>query len=86
MIDFYAVWCGPCKVMSPEVEKASEDPENLRKGVKFYQVDVDELTDVARKAEISAMPTFHFHKGGKKVFEQVGAQVSMFHTNVESFR
>eukprot|EP00523_Entomoneis_sp_CCMP467_P002343 CAMPEP_0168752302 /NCGR_PEP_ID=MMETSP0724-20121128/18313_1 /TAXON_ID=265536 /ORGANISM="Amphiprora sp., Strain CCMP467" /LENGTH=217 /DNA_ID=CAMNT_0008800541 /DNA_START=88 /DNA_END=738 /DNA_ORIENTATION=- len=64
--------CGPCKMISPIFEQmASENPE-----VEFVKVDVDETDDVAGTCGIRAMPTFQFYKGGEKVEEMMGADVS----------
>eukprot|EP01134_Creolimax_fragrantissima_P007224 CFRG7224T1 len=69
VIDFFAVWCGPCKVISPFVESLEEKYAN----VSFVKVDVDELEELAGECGIQAMPTFQFYKGGKKVAELKGA-------------
>ncbi|KAJ5587264.1 uncharacterized protein N7459_003029, partial [Penicillium hispanicum] len=63
LVDFFAEWCGPCKAISPAIEKMSE----AHTSVKFYKVDVDKLQDVAANNGISAMPTFLFVKGGEKI-------------------
>lgn len=73
VIDYFAVWCGPCRMIAPKVEALSESLAKSGKDAKFYQVDVDEVPAVAQKAEIQAMPTFHGYKKGGKVFELVGA-------------
>lgn len=61
IVDYFATWCGPCKAVSPILEKLS----NEHTEVKFFKVDVDKLTDVAADNGISAMPTFQFYKGGE---------------------
>lgn len=68
-VDFYATWCGPCKMISPYVEKFSE----MHKTIDFYKVDVDEATEIARDFGISAMPTFLLFKHGKVFDKIVGA-------------
>eukprot|EP01099_Mayorella_cantabrigiensis_P005750 TRINITY_DN464_c0_g1_i2.p1 TRINITY_DN464_c0_g1~~TRINITY_DN464_c0_g1_i2.p1 ORF type:complete len:107 (-),score=27.12 TRINITY_DN464_c0_g1_i2:124-444(-) len=69
IVDFFAVWCPPCKRISPVFETLSiEHPD-----VVFLKVDVDQARDVATNEGISAMPTFFAYKGGKKVDEVVGA-------------
>ncbi|CAI2184728.1 9676_t:CDS:2 [Funneliformis geosporum] len=62
LVDFYAVWCGPCKMISPKVEALSNDAEYS--GVVFLKVDVDNgnLQKLSQDYEISAMPTFIFFK------------------------
>ena len=72
VVDFYATWCGPCKVIAPKVvEYSKEFPD-----VDFIKVDVDDLSDVAAEHSIRAMPTFLLFKGGKKVAEVVGANAA----------
>jgi len=72
VLDCFATWCGPCKVIAPEVVKFSESEEYKDK-VLFYKVDVDEVPDVAQELGIRAMPTFVLFKNGEKVGEVVGA-------------
>ncbi|KAL1652209.1 thioredoxin trx1 [Diplodia intermedia] len=69
VLDCFATWCGPCKVIAPQVVKFSEAYPNA----KFYKLDVDEVPDVAQELGIRAMPTFLLFKGGEKVGEVVGA-------------
>ncbi|PKS09297.1 hypothetical protein jhhlp_003911 [Lomentospora prolificans] len=71
IVDFFAEWCGPCKVISPIFEKASDDEANS--GVTFAKIDVDEAVDVSRELGITAMPTFILLKDGAKVGEVRGA-------------
>jgi thioredoxin 1 len=69
VLDCYAEWCGPCKAIAPQVAKFAEEFQN----VKFYQIDVDEVSEVAAEIGVRAMPTFIFFKDGQKVSEVVGA-------------
>ncbi|KAF2143778.1 uncharacterized protein K452DRAFT_285818 [Aplosporella prunicola CBS 121167] len=69
VLDCFATWCGPCKVIAPQVVKFSEAYPTA----KFYKLDVDEIPDVAQELGIRAMPTFLLFKGGEKVGEVVGA-------------
>ncbi|KAK9471958.1 thioredoxin-like protein [Dipodascopsis tothii] len=69
VVDFFATWCGPCKVIAPKVHAFSEEFAD----VDFYKVDVDELSEVASEVEIRAMPTFILFKAGSKVQTVVGA-------------
>lgn len=64
--------CGPCQYMAPVFEKMSEEMIHV---VIFAKVDVDEVTDVAERCNIQAMPTFQLYRGGKMVAEMIGADV-----------
>merc|ERR1712057_63019 len=69
IVDFTAVWCGPCRMIGPKFEEFSLTFTDML----FVKVDVDECDSVAAKAGISAMPTFQVYKAGQKVDEIVGA-------------
>lgn len=71
VIDFWATWCGPCKVIGPIFEKISDTPAGEKLG--FYKVDVDAQDKIAAEVGIKAMPTFVFFKGGQVVKQVVGA-------------
>jgi len=68
VIDFFATWCGPCKVIAPEFVRLSEIYTNAV----FLKVDVDELEELASEYDISSLPTFLILKGGKKLDMIVG--------------
>ncbi len=68
VVDFFATWCGPCKMISPILEKfASEHPE-----VKVIKVDVDDFTNIAREYGVSSIPTLILFKNGELVDRKVG--------------
>lgn len=70
VVDFWATWCGPCRVISPILEQLAADrPDEL----KVAKVDVDENTQTAARFNIRAMPTLLFFKGGQVVGQIVGA-------------
>ncbi|XP_029648318.1 thioredoxin isoform X1 [Octopus sinensis] len=69
IIDFFATWCGPCKMIAPKLKAMEEE----FKSVLFCTVDVDDASEVAEKEGIQAMPTFKFYKGGEEVEEIKGA-------------
>ena len=62
LVDFYADWCGPCKMMVPVVEEISEE---LQDKVKVCKVNVDENQDLAMQYGIMSIPTLVFIKNGK---------------------
>ncbi|GMM35510.1 Trx3 protein [Saccharomycopsis crataegensis] len=71
-VDFYATWCGPCKAVSPILEKLAVEYPN----VQFRKVDVDESDDLAMEYGVSAMPTFVLFKDDKPIGKIIGANVN----------
>ena len=69
LLDFSAVWCGPCKMLTPIVEKIAD--ENLGK-VKVGKLDIDDSPGVAAKFGIRGVPTIVVFKGGKESGRHVG--------------
>ena len=69
VVDLYADWCGPCKMMGPVLESLSEDYED----VKFAKLNVDDNPDIAAKYGVQSIPNFLFIKNGEVVDKQVGA-------------
>lgn len=63
LVDFFAEWCGPCKMISPVLDKLEPQYESI----KFVKVDIDNLSDIAKKYEITAVPSFVFFKDGEVV-------------------
>mgnify|MGYP000603769716 FL=1 len=70
LVDFWAEWCGPCKMMLPIVEEISAEFEGK---LTVAKVDVDSSQGTAAKFGIRNIPTILFFKGGKVVDKQVGA-------------
>lgn len=70
MVDFWAVWCGPCKVLSPIVEELANEYQGK---IKVGKVNVDENNNLAMKYGVMSIPTLKFFKGGKLVGEMIGA-------------
>lgn len=69
-VDFYADWCGPCKMMSPVIDKLAEEYNGR---IKVGKVNVDENGDLAVKYGIMSIPNMVFFKGGQAVDRQIGA-------------
>lgn len=69
LVDFWAEWCGPCRMVGPLVEELSKDYEG--KAV-IGKVDVDANSDITVKFGIRNIPTILFFKGGELVDKQVG--------------
>ncbi len=72
VVDFFAEWCGPCKVIAPELAKMAAE---LAGKVNFYKVDVDEEEDLSAREAIRAMPTIKIYQNGKLVETIVGANL-----------
>lgn len=70
LVDFWAEWCGPCKMMLPIVEEISKEFEGK---ITIAKVDVDSSQGTAAKFGIRNIPTILFFKGGSVVDKQVGA-------------
>ena len=70
LIDFYADWCGPCKMMAPVVEKLAEEYEGK---LKVGKCNVDENMQLAQKYRISSIPAFMVFKNGEAAATCVGA-------------
>ncbi|KNC98863.1 thioredoxin [Spizellomyces punctatus DAOM BR117] len=81
VIDFHATWCGPCKMIAPKFEEFSK---KYSKAV-FIKIDVDEVPEVAEKAGVSAMPTFHIYKNGQKEAEIVGANPAKLEGEISKY-
>lgn len=68
LVDFWATWCGPCKMIAPVVEEVSKEVSNAR----FVKIDVDENENLANKYQISSIPTLMIFKNGTPVDTLVG--------------
>jgi thioredoxin 1 len=69
VVDFYADWCGPCKMLAPRMEELAGQFTNQ---VRFVKVNVDEAAALARRFEIQAIPTLVFFKDGQVADRLVG--------------
>ena len=71
VVDFWAEWCGPCKMMNPVLDELSEELEGR---VVIAKLNVDENPEIPTNLMIRGIPTFVMFKGGKEVGRIVGAQ------------
>lgn len=68
LVDFFATWCGPCKMLSPIVEEIAEENEDI----KVVKIDIDKEQDIAVEYEIMSIPTLVVIKDGQEVNRSVG--------------
>ena len=68
LLDFWAAWCGPCKMLSPLVDKYSEEDSSVKVG----KVNVDEEQAIAEKYNIMSIPTLLLFKNGECVAKSIG--------------
>ena len=69
VVDFFATWCGPCKMLAPVMEKCSEKFDGK---AEFVKIDIDENMDVAARYGIMSIPLVGVFKGGEMVEKSVG--------------
>ena len=82
VVDFWAEWCGPCRMVGPIIEELSKEYDGK---VTIGKIDVDENTEVAAQFGIRNIPTILFFKDGQVVDKQVGAAPkSAFVAKIES--
>ena len=68
VVDFWASWCGPCKMFSPIFDEVSNEYSNIN----FYKVNVDENREIAKKYGIMSIPTIILFKDGKEIKRNIG--------------
>ncbi len=70
LIDFWAAWCGPCKMLSPTVEEIADEVSDVKVG----KVNVDEQPELARQFNVMSIPTLVVIKDGKVAQTSIGAR------------
>ncbi|KEI04987.1 thioredoxin [Clostridium botulinum] len=69
VVDFWAPWCGPCKMLGPVMEELAHD---MAHKAKFFKINIDENPEIAQKLQISSIPNVMVFKEGKVVENMVG--------------
>jgi thioredoxin 1 len=69
LIDFFAEWCGPCKMMTPILKKVKED---LGDSIKIFKIDIDKSQHLAASQQVQSVPTIIMYKNGQQIFRQSG--------------
>ena len=70
LVDFFATWCGPCKMLSPVLEEIANENPNIN----VLKIDVDEVGELAARYGIQAIPTLMLFKDGQRVETRMGYQ------------
>ncbi len=69
LVDFFASWCGPCKMTGPIIDELADEMKNI----KFVKINVDENPELASSYQVFSIPTFLVFKDGKVAHQFVGA-------------
>lgn len=69
LVDFFATWCGPCKMLAPIVEEIADE---LQGELSVWKLDIDEANDIANRCGIVAVPTLLLFRDGKAISKMVG--------------
>ena len=70
LVDFFATWCGPCKMLSPVLEEVANENPNIS----ILKIDVDEVGELAARYGIQAIPTLMLFKNGQRIETRMGYQ------------
>ena len=71
LVDFWATWCGPCKMLAPTISRIAEEQAGL---IKVCKLDVDEVPEIAAQFGIQSIPTLIVFKDGQPVKKTIGVQ------------
>lgn len=69
LVDFFATWCGPCKMLAPVLDELAEEYQDK---IKILKIDVDEFSSIANKFSVYSIPTLILFKDGELVKKTVG--------------
>ena len=69
LVDFFATWCGPCKMLGPVLEQVADE---VKENVNVVKLDIDENMDIAKQFGVMSVPTMVIFKDGKEVDRIVG--------------
>ena len=70
LLDFWAVWCGPCQMLAPTIEEIAAECDDFLVG----KIDVDQSPDLARKFGIASIPTLEVMEGGQPIGKMIGVR------------
>ena len=70
LVDYWAEWCGPCKMIAPVIDEVAEE---FKDRVKFVKINIDENAETPRKYNVRGIPTLMLFKGGDMAAQKVGA-------------
>ena len=71
LVDFFATWCGPCKMMAPVIDEVAAEMEGK---AKVYKLDIDEAPQIAQAFRVMSVPTFIVFKDGQPAAQTIGAK------------
>jgi thioredoxin 1 len=74
LIDFHALWCGPCKMLSPIIKELKNDYGNK---LRIIKIDVDKNPELAKKLDVMSMPTLMIFKNGELKWRTMGVQTKI---------
>lgn len=82
VVDHYSDWCPPCRAIAPKINDLALHYPN----VTFGKVNIDNVPEIAKLNNITAMPTFIFYKDGKAVDKVVGANLNLIKKKIEQYK